>query len=65
MEKISIREEVLLPVVCEADVVIAGAGPGGLGAALFSARAGAKTVLVENYGVPGGMAVTAEVTPFM
>ncbi len=65
MEKISISEEVLLPVVCEADVVIAGAGPGGLGAALFSARAGAKTVLVESYGVPGGMAVTAEVTPFM
>ena len=37
MEKISISEEVLLPVVCEADVVIAGAGPGGLGAALAAA----------------------------
>ena len=65
MENIFISENLQLPVICEADVVIAGAGPGGLGAALFSARAGAKTVLVESYGVPGGMAVVAEVTPFM
>jgi ribulose 1,5-bisphosphate synthetase/thiazole synthase len=46
MENISISDQLSLPVVCEADVVIAGAGPGGLGAALFSARAGARTVLV-------------------
>ena len=49
----------------DADVLIIGAGPGGLGAALMSARAGMKTVLVEAYGVPGGMAVIAEVQPFM
>ena len=65
MEYISIEEKLLLPVVCEADVVICGGGPGGIGAALFSAGAGAKTVLIEQYGVLGGMAAIAEVTPFM
>ena len=65
MEFISVNENIEIPVICEADVVIAGAGPGGLGAALFSARSGAKTVLIERYGVPGGMAVISEVTPFM
>ncbi len=43
--------------VCrEADVVVVGGGPAGVGAAIASARAGAKTVLVERYGHLGGMA---------
>ena len=54
-----------LPVICSADVAVVGGGPGGLGAALMSARCGARTVLVEAYGVPGGMAVIGEVQPFM
>ncbi len=42
--------------VCqEADVVVIGGGPGGIGSALAAARAGAKTVLVERYGHLGGM----------
>jgi ribulose 1,5-bisphosphate synthetase/thiazole synthase len=65
MEYISIDEKLQIPIILEADVVVIGAGPGGLGAALFSAQNGAKTVVVERYGVPGGMAVVAEVTPFM
>lgn len=44
------------PVRFKADVVVAGGGPAGLGAALAAARNGAKTVLVERYGCLGGLA---------
>jgi len=54
-----------LPVVAEAEVVVAGGGPGGLGAAVLAARAGAKTLLVERYGLLGGMASVGEIHPFM
>lgn len=43
-------------VLCEADVIVVGGGPGGVGAALSAARAGARTVLLERYGHLGGMA---------
>lgn len=49
----------------DADVVVVGGGPGGLGAAVMAARAGARTMLVERYGQLGGMAVSGEVHPFM
>ncbi len=49
----------------EADVIVLGAGPGGLGAAVTSARNGADTVIIERFGGPGGMAVYGEVCPFM
>ncbi len=43
--------------VCyEADVVVVGGGPGGVGAAVCAARSGADTVLIERYGHLGGMA---------
>ncbi len=49
--------------VCrEADVVVVGGGPGGIGAALAAARNGANTVLVERYGHLGGMATGGLVT---
>ncbi|MDR0450554.1 MAG: FAD-dependent oxidoreductase [Treponema sp.] len=40
----------------ETDVLVAGGGLGGIAAALASARAGAKTLLVERNTYPGGVA---------
>jgi hypothetical protein len=39
----------------EADVVVAGGGPGGATAAIAAGRMGAKVLLVEQLGFPGGM----------
>ena len=54
-----------LPLRHEADVIVVGGGPGGLGAAVMAARAGARTLLIERYGFLGGMATSGEVHPFM
>ncbi len=54
-----------LPLTHEADVIVVGGGPGGLGAAVLAARAGAKTLLVERFNCLGGMASVGEVHPFM
>ena len=43
-------------VVDEADVLVVGGGPAGIGAAVAAARAGASTILIERYGHLGGMA---------
>ena len=49
--------------VCyDADVVVVGGGPGGIGAALAAARNGADTVLIERYGYLGGMGTGGLVT---
>ena len=47
------------------DVLVVGGGPAGLCAAVAAARAGAKTMLVEQYGCCGGMATMGLVAPFM
>ncbi|MFH1647108.1 MAG: FAD-dependent oxidoreductase [Chloroflexota bacterium] len=49
-------------VACEADVVVVGGGPGGIGAAVSAARNGASTVLIERYGYLGGMGTGGLVT---
>src|SRR5579872_5452481 len=41
-------------VVLETDILVVGSGPGGLAAALASARAGAKTALLDRNGCFGG-----------
>jgi len=43
-------------VIRDADVVVVGGGPGGIGSAIAAARSGAKTVLIERYDYLGGMA---------
>ena len=54
-----------LPVTHTVDVAVFGGGPGGLGASIMAARAGARVLLVERYGMLGGMASFGEVHPFM
>ena len=47
------------------DVVVAGAGPAGIGAALEAARSGAKVALIERYGCVGGNLTLGYVGPLM
>ncbi len=54
-----------LPLRHEADVIVIGGGPGGIGAAVAAAREGADVLLAEHYGFLGGMATAGEVNPFM
>ena len=46
------------------DVAVVGGGPAGVGAALASARNGAKTILIEKNGVLGGQMTSGLVTGF-
>jgi hypothetical protein len=50
-----------VPVIAETDVLVVGSGPGGLAAALSSARAGVDTMLVERFGCLGGNLTTVGV----
>lgn len=50
-----LKEALSTPVVHEADVIVCGGGPAGIGAAISAARQGAKTVLIEMYGCLGGV----------
>lgn len=45
-----------LPVIAETEVLVCGAGPAGIGAALQAARNGAKTMLIEYQDCLGGVA---------
>ena len=53
MKTVRIPEQTI-PVIAETDVLVVGSGPGGLAAAISSARAGVETMLVERYGCFGG-----------
>lgn len=61
----SMHYHAALPVTCEGDVVVVGAGPSGMAAAIASARSGAGTILVEKNGYAGGMATAGLVAPMM
>ena len=47
------------------DVIVAGGGLAGVGAAVAAVREGASVLLVEQYGYLGGMATAGLVNPFM
>lgn len=52
-----------IPVIEEVDVLVAGAGPAGIGAAIAASRIGARTLLIERYGFVGGNMTQAMVNP--
>jgi hypothetical protein len=47
--------ETKIPVMTEADVIVVGGGPAGMGAGIRAAQQGAKTIIIERFGSPGGM----------
>ncbi|MBV7404894.1 FAD-dependent oxidoreductase [Enterobacter sp. ENT03] len=53
------------PVYASADVVVTGAGPAGVAAAIAAARAGKQVILLERSAQPGGMATLGNVSIFM
>ena len=55
----AVRPASQYPVFTSVDVLVAGGGPAGIGAALGAARAGARTLLVENHSFFGGVAAWA------
>lgn len=54
-----------VPVTGDYDVLVAGGGTAGAFAGISAARMGAKTLIVEQYGAPGGSQTMALVTPVM
>ena len=48
----------MIPVKAQTDILVAGAGPAGIGAAIAAARCGAKVMLIERYACPGGIATS-------
>ncbi len=62
MSKTTINEEnvilnnLSIPIVWKGDVLVAGGGPGGIGAAIAANRLGKKTIIIEAQGFLGGMA---------
>ena len=58
-------EKLQIPYPNEYDVIVAGGGPAGIAAAVSAARLGAKTVLIERYGILGGMLTSGHVQPIL
>lgn len=57
------EEKKSLPVYAMPEVLVVGAGPAGIGAAIAAARNGAKVMLLERYGFLGGNLTIAMVNP--
>ena len=58
-KRVILESQKEIPVLEEVDVVVAGAGPAGIAAALAAAETGGKVMLLERHASPGGMATAA------
>lgn len=58
MQTCILEKEQQIPVLAEVDVLVLGAGPAGVSAAICAAREGVSTLLVEQTGDVGGVATT-------
>lgn len=54
-----------IPVKYQVDVCVAGAGPGGIAAAVSAARGGAKVLIFDSHTMPGGMSTAALIPVLM
>lgn len=63
--EVTMRYEAGIPVVDRSDVLVVGAGPAGIAAAISSARNGASTTLIEKNGFVGGNLTAGLVGPCM
>lgn len=61
----SIRFSREVPVRHSVDVCVVGAGPGGVAAAVFAARSGARTLILDAHTMPGGMSTAGRVPVLM
>lgn len=61
----SIRFSRDVPVRHSVDVCVVGAGPGGIAAAVFAARSGARTMILDAHTMPGGMSTAGRVPVLM
>lgn len=59
-----VKQNLEVPVRSECDVLVIGAGPAGMGAAIAAARKGARVTLVEYGGKLGGMWTLGLLSPF-
>lgn len=62
--KQAVKQTLEVPVRSECDVLVIGAGPAGMGAAITAARKGARVTLVEYGGKLGGMWTLGLLSPF-
>ncbi len=54
-----------VPLLADSDIVVCGAGPAGVAAALAAARSGGKVLLLEQSGACGGMSTSGLVPAFI